>query len=145
MLFYEDLRVGEARELGAHRVTRDEIVRFAREWDPQPFHVDEEAARRSVFGGLTASSCHTYSISSLISSRSDERVAAAAMMSLSLRFPEPVRPDDDLVLRNTTLEKRESESKPGHGVVRSRTTLVNARGQEVFVMDATYLVRRRGA
>ena len=80
MLYYEDLRVGEVRELGSHQVSRDELVGFARAWDPQPFHVDEEAARETVFGGLTASSCHTYSISALITSRSESKVAAAAMM-----------------------------------------------------------------
>ena len=143
MLFYDDLVVGETRELGEHRVSKQEIIRFASEWDPMPFHLDEEAAVDSVFGGLTASSCHTYSISSLISSRSADKVAAAAMMGLELRFPEPVRPDDVLILRNLCLEKRLSESKPGHGVVRSRTTLSNARGVDVFVMDSSYLVRCR--
>ena len=145
VLFYEDLVVGEVRELGEHRVSKEEIIRFATEWDPAPFHTDEAAAVETVFGGLTASSCHTYSISSLISSRSPNRVAAAAMMGLELRFPEPVRPDDVLVLRNTPIEKRLSASKPGHGVVRSQTTLTNARGEEVFVMDSTYLVRCRPA
>jgi len=143
MLYYEDLRVGEVRELGRHHVSKEEIVRFAKEWDPAPFHTDEVAARDSVFGGLTASSCHTYSIASLISSRSDKRVAAAAMLGLSLRFPEPVRPGDELLLRNTPLETRLSSSKPDHGVVRSETTLTNAAGLEVFVMDSTYLVRCR--
>jgi acyl dehydratase len=145
MLFYEDLLVGETRLLGEHRVSKEEIIRFASEWDPAPFHTDEEAALHTVFGGLTASSCHTYAISSLISSRSDQKVAAAAMMGLELRFPEPVRPDDVLVLRNTPLEKRLSASKPGHGVVRSQTTLTNARGEAVFVMDSAYLVRCRPA
>ena len=143
MLYYEDLRVGEVRELGSHQVSRDELVGFARAWDPQPFHVDEEAARETVFGGLTASSCHTYSISALITSRSESKVAAAAMMGLSLRFPEPVRPGDDLVLHNVPLEKRLSASKPGHGIVRSETTLTNAKGARVLVMDSTYLVRCR--
>ncbi len=143
MLYYEDLTLGETRELGSHEVSETEIIDFAQAWDPQPFHVDAEAAEASVFRGLTASSCHTYSISSLISSRSPDQVAAAAMMGLELRFPEPVRPGDVLVLRNTPLEKRLSASKPGHGVVRSRTTLTNARGADVFVMESSYLVRCR--
>ena len=67
------------------------------------------------------------------------------MMALSLRFPEPVRPDDVLTLRNVPLETRISASKPGHGVVRSETTLTNAQGRQVFVMDSTYLVRCRPA
>lgn len=143
MLTYEDVEPGVARNLGTHRVTRDEIVRFAREWDPQPFHVDDEAAAQSVFGGLTASSCHTYSISSLIFSRHPEKLATAAMLGTSLRFPTPVRPDDLLTLRDECLEKRLSRSRPGLGIVKSRTSLVNQSGEEVFVMESDYLVRCR--
>ena len=70
MRHFEDIEVGETIEVGRHAVSREEIIRFAEQWDPQPFHIDEEAARDSIFGGLSASSCHTYSISSLIFSRS---------------------------------------------------------------------------
>ncbi len=144
MRFFEDIEVGDVRELGRHEVSRDEIVRFAREWDPQPFHVDDEAAAKSVFGGLTASSCHTYSISSLIFSRSGDRLATAAMLGLELRFPKAVRPGAVLTLRDECLHKRDSRSRPEYGVLRSRTTLVDQEGDDVFVMDSTYLVRRRG-
>ena len=77
MEYFEDIELGVEHEVGRHTPSRDEIIRFARQWDPQPFHVDEEAARASVFGGLSASSCHTYSISSLIFSRSPTRLRTA--------------------------------------------------------------------
>lgn len=145
MRYFEDMEEGISRELGEHVVSREEIVRFASEWDPQPFHVDEEQATRSVFGGLTASSCHTYSVSSLIFSKSSERLVVAAILGLTLRFPEPVRPGDVLRLLDECVEKRLSRSRPGLGIVKSRTTLVNQAGAEALVMESSYLVRCRGA
>ena len=141
--YLEDMTEGETTEIGRHRVSRDEIVRFARNWDPQPFHLDEEAARDSVFGGLCASSCHTYSISSLIFSRHPHKLRTAAMLGLKMNFPVPVRPDDELTLRETCLDVRPSRSRPRYGIVKSRTTLTNDRGEEVMVMQSSYLVERR--
>ncbi len=143
--YYEDIPVGVQRELGSHLVTRDEIIRFATEWDPQPFHIDEDAAQSSVFGGLTASSCHTYAISSLIFSRSPGKIATAAMLGLELQFPTAVRPEDVLTLHDLCTDQRLSSSRPGHGVVSSRTTLTNQNGEDVFVMTSSYLVRCRRA
>jgi acyl dehydratase len=143
MRYFEDVDEGDARELGEHLVSREEIVRFASEWDPQPFHVDEEQAVRSVFGGLTASSCHTFAISSLIFSRDPSSLAVAAMLGLNLRFPNPVRPGDVLHLRDECVEKRLSSSRPGLGLVKSRTTLRNQADDEVMVMESSYLVRCR--
>jgi len=145
MLFFEDIEPGPARELGEHAVSREEIVRFASEWDPQPFHLDEEQANRSVFGGLTASSSQPYAISALIFSKHPERLAVAAMLGLTLGFPEPVRPADVLRLRDQCTGKRLSRSRPGHGVVKSRTALVNQADREVFVLESSYMVRCRGS
>ena len=143
MDYYEDIEVGDEYEVGRHTPSRDEIVEFARKWDPQPYHLDDEAAAASGFGGLSASSCHTYAISSLIFSRSDRKLRAAAMMGLEVRFPNPVRPDEELVLSQEIVEKRPSKSRPDVGVVRSRGSIRNPRGEEVMVMDSTYLVTRR--
>ena len=141
--YFEDIEEGETRKLGEYVPTREEIIQFASAWDPQPFHTDEEKAADSVFGGLTASSCHTYSISALIYPRNPTPMAVAAMLGLSLEFPEPVRPGDTLQLEDKCLEKRVSESRPGFGVVKSRTTMKNGRGKTTFVMDSSYLVHRR--
>jgi acyl dehydratase len=141
--YFEDVEIGPEFEIGRHTPSRDEIITFARQWDPQPFHVDEDAARRSVMGGLCASSCHTYSISSLIFSRSENRLQTAAMLGLEMRFPHAVRPDEELILSEEFLEKRTSASRPDYGIVRSRTTLRNARGEEVMVMESSFLVDRR--
>ena len=141
--YFEDIEVGSVRELGRHEISREEILSFAREWDPQPFHIDEAAAEQSVFGGLTASSCHTYAVSSLIFSRSVDRAATAAMLGLELSFPKPVRPGSVLTLRDACTEKRLSRSRPGFGVLKSRTTLVDQERDEVFVMTSSYLVECR--
>jgi len=141
--YFEDIVIGDEVEIGRHTPSRDEIVDFARQWDPQPFHLDEEAGRRSPMGGLSASSCHTYSISSLIYSRSDEKLHTAAMLGLEMRFPHPVRPEEELTLFERFVDKRVSNSRPQFGVVSGESVMRNARGEDVFVMSSSYLVVRR--
>lgn len=144
MRYFEDIAVGETVEVGSHVVSKEEIVRFAEQWDPQPFHVDEAAARESVFGELTASSCHTYSISSLIFSRAgDLKSKTAAMLGMKMNFPNPVRPGDALTMRETCIDKRVSNSRPRYGIVKSRAELVNGRGEPVMVMQSSFMVERR--
>ena len=143
-VYYEDIELGLEVEIGRHTVDRDEIVRFAAEWDPQPFHVDEEAAYRSVFGGLTASSCHTYALTALIFHRSGAHMKTAAMLGMDeVRFPTAVRPGDQLTLTQTILEKRRSKSRPQLGVVKSRSALRNAAGEPVMVMTSNFMVETR--
>lgn len=144
MRYFEDIEVGTTLEIGRHRVSKQEIVAFAAQWDPQPFHLDEEAARESVFGELTASSCHTYSISSLIFSRASTlKSKTAAMLGMKVSFPAPVRPGDELTMYETCLDKRVSRSRPRYGIVKSRARLVNAADEEVMVLQSSFLVERR--
>ncbi|MFK7898725.1 MAG: MaoC/PaaZ C-terminal domain-containing protein [Myxococcota bacterium] len=143
MMYFEEVRVGEATEVGRHTPSREEIISFAKAWDPQPFHIDEAAANASLLGGLSASSCHTYSISSLIYSRSDHKLYTTAMMGLEMRFPNPVRPGEELTLTRAFLDARLSRSRPGQGVVKSRSTLLNAQGAEAMVQTSNYLVACR--
>lgn len=142
--YYEDVEPGQEVEIGRHTPSRDEIITFAQKWDPQPFHLDDEAGRDSVMGGLSASSCHTYSISSLIFSRSERKLQAAAMLGLQMKFPAPVRPDEELTLLETCNSKRVSASRPGFGIISSRSILRNARGEDVLVMESNFLVTCRG-
>ncbi|MFO0688461.1 MAG: MaoC/PaaZ C-terminal domain-containing protein [Myxococcota bacterium] len=144
MRYFEDIEVGRTLEIGRHAVSKQEIVDFASKWDPQPFHLDEAAAKESVFGELTASSCHTYSISSLIFSRSAAlKSKTAAMLGMKVNFPAPVRPGDELTMFETCLDKRVSRSRPRYGIVKSRATMVNRAGQEVMVLQSSFLVERR--
>jgi acyl dehydratase len=143
MRFYEDFHVGVAREVGSHEVTRDEIVDFARQWDPRPFHLDEEVAARSVFGSLSASSCHTYALTARITFESGDDVAAAANLKTELRFPSPVRPGDRVTLVSECVEKRLSRSHPGLGIVTGTSRLLNQDGVAVLVMETISMIRTR--
>jgi acyl dehydratase len=135
-LYFEDFEAGRDYELGSHTVTEDEIVDFARLWDPQPFHLDPEAAKSSPFGGLIASGWHTGSlwmrlyVTSMLGS-------AAAMGSPGieeLRWLAPVRPGDTLTARLVVLETTPSERHPGRGTLRSRGEMVNQDGVTVMSM-----------
>jgi acyl dehydratase len=134
--YFEDFEPGQVYELGSHTVTEDEIVDFARSWDPQPFHIDPEAAKSSPFGGLIASGWHTGSlwmrlyVTSMLGS-------AAAMGSPGieeLRWLAPVRPGDTLTARLVVLDTTPSERNPARGTLRSRGEMVNQDGVTVMSM-----------
>jgi len=94
-LYFEDLPVGRTLYAGPHEVTKEEIIEFASRWNPQPVHTDEAQAQASIFGGLTASGCHSFAITSLLAKRLPDRVkSVAALATDELRFPNPVRPGD---------------------------------------------------
>jgi acyl dehydratase len=135
-LFFEDFEPGQVHELGSHTVTEDEILEFARAWDPQPFHVDPEAARRSPFGGLIASGWHTGSLWMRL--YVDSMLSTAAAMGSpgieELRWLAPVRPGDTLSARLTVLETSPSERHPGRGTIRCRGEMVSQDGVTVMSM-----------
>jgi acyl dehydratase len=143
-MYFEDFRVGEQTTSGPHVVTKEEIVAFARQWDPQPFHVDEVAAGASAFGGLTASGCHVISITVSLIMRRDVRVAVLAALGWDeVRFLAPVRPGDDISIVHECLEARASQSKPDRGVVKNRITAVTADAKPVLSYVDTILVAKR--
>src|SRR5262245_32647886 len=119
-LFFEDLEPGQVVELGSRAVTEEEIVAFGRQWDPQPFHVDPEAAKGSVFGGLIASGWHTGAIWMRL--YVDALLDGAASMGSpgieDLRWLAPVRPGDTLTGRLTVLETTPSARRLDRGTVR---------------------------
>ena len=142
MLYFEDVEVGSARTSGAFELTEDEVIRFAREWDPQPFHVDPEAARASPFGGLTASACHIFSIAGkLLSEMEPMAVIAAARHELDLL--RPARPGDKLSLQVACVEKRPSKSKPDRGTVRLESALTTPDEQVTARLTSTLVLARR--
>jgi acyl dehydratase len=135
-------------EAGAKTVTKEEIMAFAREFDPQPFHVDEAAASRSIYGGLIASGWHS---GSMLMRMFYEAVFrdAASMGSPGideLRWVKPVRPGDTLHFRATVLEATPSRSKPDRGVVRTFCELLNQHGEVVMSLKpVNFILRRPGA
>ena len=134
--YFEDFEPGQVLELGSHTVSEDEIVEFARRFDPQPFHVDPEAAAGSVFGGLIASGWHTGSmwmrlyVDSMLGSTS----AQGSPGIEELRWLAPVRPGDTLHGRLTVLDTTPSERRPDRGTVRIQGEMVNQDGVTVLSM-----------
>jgi acyl dehydratase len=145
LLHLDDLAPGQVYPLGRRTLGRDEIVAFARDWDPQPFHLDEAAAAASIYGGLIASGWHTVCV--FMRLFADGLLARAAAMGSpgmdELRWLRPVRPGDTLDARLELLEVRPSASKPDRGVVRARAVSLNQHGDEVLSFVATVFFKRR--
>ncbi len=147
-VFYEDIPVGAVRESEGYAVTREEILEFGRRFDPQPFHVDEAAARRSPFGGLIASGWHTAAIAMRLTVDTMMGPGRGSLGSPGvddLRWLWPVRPGDTLTVRCEVVDKRPLESKPDRGLVRTRTTVRNQRGEDVMTMVGLGFFPRRDA
>ena len=147
LLYWEDFPVGETMEMGSHTFTETEIIAFARQFDPQPFHIDPEAAKNSFFKGLVASGWHTCAIAMrLIVDKYVARSASLGSPGLdNIRWLAPVRAGDTISYRRTITAARASESKPGVGLVQSRWEAVNQRGETVMTMEGWGMFRRRPA
>jgi acyl dehydratase len=132
--FFEDYRIGEVHEFGDYLVTEQEIIEFARKYDPQPFHTDPQAARDTHFGGLVASGWLTGSIAMRL--LVDHYISACASMGSpgidELRWLKPVRPGDRLRVRIRAERARRSHSKPDRGVVYSFMEVLNQQGETVM-------------
>jgi acyl dehydratase len=146
-LYLEDLETGQVfRGSTRIKVTVEDIVRFAREYDPQPFHLDDKAAKESIFGGLAASGWHTAAMTMRLLVDGDCRIAGG-LIGLGfeeLRWPRPVRPGDELHLQSEILEKRESKSRRDQGLIKLRNSTFNQHDEPVQVSVGTLIVPRRG-
>lgn len=135
-LHFEDFTPGQTIEFGPRLVTREEILAFAAQYDPQPMHLDEEAGRNSMLGGLGASGWHTSSI--MMRMICDSFLLDSTSMGAGgveeVKWLKPVRPDDKLTLRTTILDTRRSRSRPEMGIVRLHYELFNQRGDGVMIM-----------
>ena len=143
--YWEDLAAGSVRDLGAVTVSAEEIKDFARQFDPQPFHVDEAAAQQSIFGSLCASGWHTCALAMKLTVE-NFLLEAASMGSPgleSLRWLKPVYPGDTLRLQQTIVESRGLRSRPEIGLVRSRWEMFNQSGEKVMQMEGYGMFRRR--
>lgn len=145
--YFEDYVVGESLTYGDYLVTEKEIREFAGRYDPQPFHVDAEAAKQSIFGGLIASGWHTASISMrmLVDHFVSRRSGMGSPGIDELRWLQPVRPGDRLKVRSTVIESRRSKSKPDRGLVRVRHETINQRDEVVMTFSGMGLYRCRAA
>jgi acyl dehydratase len=147
-LYFEDLRPGEVVEYGDRQVTAAEIVEFAQEFDPQPFHLDQDAGRASMAGGLIASGRHTEAM--LMRMNCDEFVNRSASQGgpgvEEVNWLRPVRPGDRLRVRRTTLSARVSKSRPSLGLVEFLFELFNQADEIVMTQkNSLFLGRRSGS
>jgi acyl dehydratase len=144
---FEDFVPGQVREYGPRHVTREEILAFAAEFDPQPMHLDEEAARGSLLGGLAASGWHTCCL--MMRMMADGFLLDTASMGSpgvdEVRWLRPVRPDDRLTLRASVREARVSQSRPERGLVGFLFEMHNAQGECVMMQTCTIMIGRRAA
>jgi acyl dehydratase len=147
MLYWEDLRDSGTVEMGSHTFTEEEIVAFARQFDPQPFHIDPQAAKHSIFKGLIASGWHTCCVAMRLSV--DMYVGRSASLGSpgldNIRWLAPVRAGDTITYHRTITASRASESKPEVGLVQSRWEAKNQHGETVMTMEGWGMFRRRPA
>jgi acyl dehydratase len=145
--YLDDFAVGQTFGSGTLRVDADRIKAFAAEFDPQPFHLDEVAAKDTAFGGLAASGWHTAALTMRLLVESEFRPAGGILGAGfdEFRWPRPVRPGDELRVESEILEVRPSKSRPDHGLVKVRTTTFNQRDEPVQILVANLLVPRRPA
>jgi acyl dehydratase len=144
--YLEDLHIGDRFESDICQVTVEGIVEFARDFDPQPFHLDAKAAEESVFKGLAASGWHTAAMTMKLFVTGGLKLAGGSVgLGVDeLQWPRPVRPGDMLRLQSEILDVRPSRSKPDRGIIRIRNVTTNQRGEVVQTFLASVLVRRRG-
>ena len=142
--YLEDFIVGEEIDVGQYDIVKEEMIAFASKWDPQPIHIDEEAAKRSAFKGLIAPGCYLIALSIALINKAPSRPNIIAAIGWDeIRFLEPVRPGDRLYLTWECLEARPSESKPDRGVVRNLFRLKNEKGKTVFTFKDHIIVRKK--
>ncbi len=143
--YLEDFRAGLTFRSAQMRIDSDQIKRFAGEFDPQPFHLDEEAARGTIFRGLAASGWHTAAVTMKLLVESDFRPAGGIVGAGfdELRWPRPVRPGDELHVEGEVIDVRPSRSKPDQGLIKVRTTTLNQKGEVVQFSVGSLVVPRR--
>lgn len=142
--YFEDFIVGSCETFGKYFVEKEEVIEYAKKWDPQPFHIDEEKAKASIFNGLTASGSHLFAISVHLIMQREIKVKVIAMLGIEkLQFKQPARPGDQLYMTHECLKKRESENKDDRGIVQNRTTLKNQNDDIVLTYIDNMLIAKR--
>lgn len=143
MIYYEDLVVGSTQSFGHYDVTREEVLEFARKYDPQAFHLDDEAAAKTHFGRLSASGWHTcaMTMAMLVKNMQDNAQASLGSPGMDeLRWVTPVFPGDTLRVEQTLTEKRRSRNRPELGLTKTRLTVLNQHDKPVMTMIANGLI-----
>jgi acyl dehydratase len=141
--YLEDIEVGDTDLLGEHLLTEEEIMGFARTWDPRPWHLDHEAAKDSVFGEVVACAAHLFALCSLLVLADPRPIALlAGLGGGGFTLESPGRIGDRVHLRRTFLDKRVSRSRPSTGILDQRSELVTSEGRRISVQEGALLIAR---
>ena len=143
-LYLDDLHVGQAFTSAVHVLDEDQIKAFARQFDPQPFHLDDESARHTIFAGLAASGWHTAAITMKLLVESVPLAGGIIGGGSEIAWPKPARPGDALRVESKVAEITPSRSRPDRGMVVMRSETLNQNGEAVQVLTAKLVVTRRG-
>ncbi|WP_281300298.1 MULTISPECIES: MaoC family dehydratase [unclassified Iodidimonas] len=147
-VFFEDFKIGQEDHFGRYEVTRDEVIDFARRYDPQPFHVDDEAARSSLFGGLCASGWHTCAMTMrmMVDHMKENGVASLGSPGVDeIRWLQPVFPGDVLSVQMKITNTRRLKSRPEIGNIQSDYTVLNQKGEPVLTFKSNGFFAARSA
>jgi acyl dehydratase len=145
-IFYDDIKVGDTEEFGSKTVSKEEIIDYASQYDPQPFHLDEDLAKHSVFGSLCASGWHTAAMTMrmMVDNMMGSGFAGMGSPGLDkLEWKKPVFPGDTLKVKTVILEKRESKSRPNIGLMKSQSEVLNQKDEVVMRMVSNIMVLKR--
>jgi acyl dehydratase len=145
MIYFEDLQVGAETDYGSYEVTREEVLEFARKYDPQPFHLSDAEAAKTHFGKLAASGWHTAAMTMAVIARhvvADEQAGLGSPGIDELRWKRPVYPGDTLHVRGTIVDKTPSRSRPEMGSFLTETIVTNQHDQPVMTFTSIVLIRR---
>lgn len=143
-LYLDDMQIGDSYTSGEHALDEAQIIAFASQFDPQPFHLEHEAAKASMFGGLAASGWHTVAITMRLMVTSGLPIAGGIIgAGAEVQWPRPTRPGDVLHVVSEIIEIVPSKSRPDRGMVTARSTTFNQRGEAVQVLTAKMVVPRR--
>ena len=144
LAYYEDYQVGQVLVSDNYIVDKTEIIEYAKKWDPQPFHIDEDAANASIFDGLTAPGAFFWAVASWLGNTIEPKmVALSALATTDVEFLIPIRPNDQLILKAVVTQKRQSQTKPDRGIVHFAAQLVNQHDETIFRYRSKVLMAKR--
>ena len=142
--FFEDVPPGYNAEVGRWQLTPEQVVSFATQWDPLPFHIDKVAAEASVFNELIASSLHIFAICTRLFFDHEDQIQTMAMLGkVKIRFNHPARATDLLIYNTTCIDHRASASKPDRGVVTLKDVVTREDGAVVMTQEVTLMLKTR--
>ena len=148
MIYFEDVEVGSERLFGSYDVTREEVIEFARKYDPQPFHLSDEAAAKTHFGRIAASGWHTCAMTMAVIARAvveEEQAGLGSPGVDELRWLKPVYPGDRITVHGKIIDAIPSRSKPEIGVIKSENVVTNQDNVPVMRFTSIVLMQRRPA